>query len=129
MARALAFIGVLLAAAAVVGWWGVATGMIAMDSPFASFRFRDYALFSLIFEVVLGLPYAFGARALLKRVGRWSVTVMWLVALAPGLVMTLLEAFSDEKPAFGPCLFLAAGVIAGGWQLIGFDRAMRETHG
>ena len=37
--RVIAFLGVLLAAAALVAWWGVATRMITMDSPFASFDF------------------------------------------------------------------------------------------
>lgn len=125
----LAFIVVLLVAASLVGWWGVATGMIKMDSPFSSFTFRDYALFSLIGEVVLGLPYAFAIRALLTRLHRWSVRAMWLSALAPGLIVTLLEALAGGRPALGPCLLIAALVIAGGWQTIGIDRSRQHSHG
>ena len=124
-----AFFLVLLAAASLVGWWGLRTGLITMDSPFSSFRFRDYALFSFIGEVVLGLPYAFSVRALLKHFGRWSVPAMWLAALTPGLIVTLLETYVEQRPAFGPCLLLAATVIAARWQAIGFDREVQHAHG
>jgi hypothetical protein len=121
--RVLAFLGVLLVAAAVVAAWGVATRMITMDSPFGSFTFRDYAIFTLIGEVVLGLPYAFGARAILRWKSSWSVGTMWLAALAPGIIVTLLETYLEGKPLFGPCMLLAAVVIAAGWQAIGIDRS------
>ena len=124
----IAFLGVLLAAAALVGWWGVATRMITMDSPFASFDFRAYAVFALIFEVLLGLPYAFGVRAVLRWRRLWSPASMWLAALAPGVVVTLLEAL-EGKPMFGPCLLLAAAVIAAGWQIIGFDKRTQGSNG
>ena len=127
--RVIACLGVLLAAAALVAWWGVATRMITMDSPFASFDFKAYALFALIFEVLLGLPYAFGVRALLRWRRLWSPASMWLAALAPGVVVTLLEALAEPKPMFGPCLLLAAAVIAAGWQIIGFDKPAQGSNG
>jgi hypothetical protein len=96
--------------------------MITMDSPFASFRFRDYALFALIGEVVLGLPYAFAVRALLLWRRKWGRSTMWLAALIPGVLVTLLEIWFEQKPTFGPCILLAAIVITAGWQAIGFDR-------
>ena len=124
----LGYVAVLLLAAALVGCWGVATGMITMDSPFRSFDFKAYAIFALIFEVVLGLPYAFAVRALLRWRGKWSPASMWVAALVPGIVMTLFETFFAEKPAFGPCMLLAAVVMAGGWQIIGFDRRGQTSH-
>jgi hypothetical protein len=127
--RVLAVFIVLLVAAGVVAWWGVATHMIRMDSPFASFDFRTYAIFSLIGEFLLGLPYAFSARALLRRRHAWSVASMWLAALAPGILITLLEVAVEGQPVFGPCFLLAAAVIAAGWQIIGIDRQRASANG
>ena len=92
-----------------------------MDSPFASFSFTTYVVFALVGEIAIGMPYALGLRALLLRIGRWSSASMWVAALLPGIAVTLFEANFEEKPAFGPCLLIAAAIMAGGWWLIGFD--------
>ena len=129
LGRHLAFGGILLIGAALVAWWCVATEAVKLDSPFRSPDFRIYFLFALAGEVLLGLPYAFAIRALLKRFGSWSAATMIAAALLPGLAFILFpRPLGDEDRIIGPCMLIAGAVMAAGWHLLRFDPRPRAAH-
>ena len=117
-----AFAGVMLAGAALVGWWCVANRVVRLDSPFASPGFAIYFLFALAGELLLGLPYALSVRALLRPRGGWSLIPMLVAAALPGLLLILLDRqLGGAGLILGPCTLLAGCVMAIGWHLLGFD--------
>jgi hypothetical protein len=122
LSRHLAFAGVMLIGAALVAWWCTANRVIRMDSPFASPTFRDYSLFAFAGELLIGLPYGLGIRALLRRFHHWSPVTMAVSALLPGALLIALEALlGGDGLVLGPCTLIAGAVMAGGWYLLRYD--------
>ena len=129
LSRHLAFAGVMLIGAALVAWWCTANRVIRMDSPFSSPTFRDYFIFALAGELIVGLPYGLGIRAALRRFDRWSVLSTVAAALVPGIALTLLEVLvGGERPVFGPCVLIAGAAMAAGWYLLRYDAPAGQAH-
>jgi hypothetical protein len=125
----LAFAGVMLIGALLVAWWCTANRVIRMDSPFAGPTFGAYFVFALAGEVLLGLPYALGVRALLRHFNRWSVLTMTFSALLPGIVLILFDGpLGGAGAILGPCVLIAGAVMAAGWHLLRYDADAHVAH-
>jgi hypothetical protein len=128
--RHLAFAGVMLIGAALVAWWCLANRAVRMDSPFASPTFGIYYLFALAGELLIGLPYALGVRALLRRLDLWSVVTMTASASLPGMLLIALDRpLGGAGQVLGPCVLIAGLVMAAGWYLLRYDTPSRAAHG
>ena len=111
-----------LIGAGLVAWWCVAMDVIRMDSPFASPSFGVYFLFALAGELLIGLPYGLGIRAVLRRLGRWTLPMMLVAAALPGVLLLLFDdPLGGLGRLFGPCTLIAALVMATGWHILGYD--------
>ena len=120
----------MLVGAALVAWWCTANRVVRMDSPFASPTFGIYFLFALAGEMLVGLPYGLGVRALLRSFGRWSALTMFMSALLPGILLILVDRpLGGAGLILGPCMLIAGTVMAAGWYLLRFDAPPRATHG
>ena len=128
--RNLAFAGVMLVGAALVGWWCVASKAIRLDSPFASPGFGTYFLFALAGEFVLGLPYGLTVRAALRRFDLWDIRTMLAAAALPGVLLMLFDRpLGGAGLLLGACTLIAGLTMALGWHLLHFDAPRQGSHG